>query len=45
MMDSYDEDRLQAIMEQDVDWERVHQQIEAWRVVATGFLETSISGG
>jgi hypothetical protein len=43
MMDSYDEDRLQAIIQENVDWDRVHQQIEAWRVAATGFLETSIS--
>ena len=45
MMDSYDEDRLRAIMQENVDWDRVHQQIEAWRVAATGFLETSISRG
>jgi len=43
MMDSYDEDRLQAIIQESVDWGRVHQQIEAWRLAATGFLETSIS--
>jgi hypothetical protein len=43
MMNSYDEDRLQAIIQGSIDWERVHQQIDAWRSVATGFLETSIS--
>jgi hypothetical protein len=43
MMDTYDEGRLQAIMQKNVDWDRVHQQIEAWRVAATTFLKASIS--
>jgi hypothetical protein len=43
MMNSCDEGRLLEIIQADVDWDRVHQQIEAWRVAATVFLESSIS--